>query len=86
MLTAEQTEAFSRDGFVAGPVVLSAAEVDELREEIGLDRPSTFKGHPVEISLRPVKRGRFITITPSHGMPLTATTATGRAAPSPFTT
>ena len=34
MLTAEQTEAFSRDGFVAGPVVLGDAEVDELREEL----------------------------------------------------
>ena len=34
MLTAEQTEAFRRDGFVAGPVVLGDAEVDELREEL----------------------------------------------------
>ncbi|HTT89652.1 MAG TPA: phytanoyl-CoA dioxygenase family protein [Acidimicrobiales bacterium] len=34
MLSPEQTKAFARDGFVAGPVVLAADEVDELREEL----------------------------------------------------
>jgi phytanoyl-CoA hydroxylase len=34
MLSSEQTEAFHRDGFVAGPVVLGTAEVNELRDEL----------------------------------------------------
>ncbi len=34
MLTSEQAETFARDGFVAGPVVLDDARVDELRREL----------------------------------------------------
>ena len=34
MPSSEQTEAFRRDGFIAGPVVLGAAQVDELRDEL----------------------------------------------------
>lgn len=34
MLSAEQAETFIRDGFLAGPIVLEAVEVDELCEEL----------------------------------------------------
>jgi hypothetical protein len=42
MLTTEQTEAFARDGFLAGPVVLDDVQVGELRQE--LDRAISDQG------------------------------------------
>jgi phytanoyl-CoA hydroxylase len=44
MLSQDQTEAFRRDGFVAGHVLLASAEVDELRDE--LDRVIANQGRP----------------------------------------
>lgn len=53
MLSAEQAERFSRDGFLAGPVVLEADEVDELCEELDRviaeqDRPDV--AQPVRVA------------------------------------
>ena len=52
MLTNEQVEQFQRDGYLLGPLVLSEAQVEELREELKrvIENNETLERKPTRIS------------------------------------